>query len=94
MNEMMNFAMPIICTDTVGTAYDLVQEGVNGHIIQVGDVELLANHICTLANDREHSKQMGQRSLKIVSEWNFDRDVEGIEKAVEYVMSHYQCKEK
>ena len=86
MNEMMNFAMPIICTDVVGTARDLVHEGENGFIVNVGDVEAVADHIQYLAEHREIARRMGERSLEIVSEWNFDRDVEAIEAAVEYAM--------
>ncbi len=87
MNEMMNFAVPVICTDGVGTAPDLVKEGVNGFVVRVGPIEAIANRIRQLAENRERARQMGQKSLEIVSEWNFDRDVEGIVAAVEYALS-------
>lgn len=90
MNEMMNFAIPIICTDVVGTAQDLVKNNENGFIVKVGDVETIANHIQELAEERGRARRMGEKSLEIVSEWNFDRDVEAIEAAVEYVMGNSQ----
>ncbi len=90
LNEMMNFAMPIICTDVVGTVKDLVHEGINGFVVEVGDIEMIARHIRELAANRERARQMGQKSLEIVSEWNFDRDVEGVLAAVEYAISRHR----
>ena len=69
-------------------AQDLVQEGVNGHIVKVGDVEAIANHIGELADDRQRARQMGQKSLEIVKNWNFQEDTICIEKAVQFVMNN------
>ena len=63
INEMMNFALPIVCSDGVGTAYDLVQDDVNGYVVKVGDIESIADSLCRLADDRELSRQMGQKII-------------------------------
>jgi glycosyltransferase involved in cell wall biosynthesis len=85
MNEVMNFAVPVICSETVGTAYDLVKEGINGYIVKVGDIETIARHIEHLVENRELAEEMGRKSLQIVSEWNFERGVEGILNAMDFV---------
>jgi len=85
LNEMMNFAMPVICTDVVGTVKDLVHESINGYVVKLGNIEMVAHHIQELAANRDQSRRMGQKSLEIISEWNFDRDVEGVLAAVDYL---------
>jgi glycosyltransferase involved in cell wall biosynthesis len=85
MNEIMNFNMPIITTNVVGTAYDLVEDGKNGFIVNVGDVEQISKKIDYLNKNRDISKNMGNKSLDIVSNWNYDKDVEGIENAIQFI---------
>ena len=85
MNEIMNFGMPIVVTNVVGTANDLVKENQNGFIINVGDVNALSKKIDYLNNNRDIAKIMGEKSLEIVNNWNYDKDVQGIENAIEYV---------
>ena len=82
INEAMNFSLPIITTNKVGTAYDLIKNGENGFIYPVGDIKKLADCLSRLIKNPELIKKMGRKSLEIVSEWNFDRDVEGIIKAL------------
>ena len=86
MNEIMNFSLPIICTDTVGTAHDLVQQGENGFVVSVGDVEAIASHIHHLIMNRDLSRKMGERSFEIVSQWSFKQDVDGILEALASVV--------
>jgi len=88
MNEAMNFELPIIVTDVVGTAYDLVEDGENGFIVKVGDVDTIAEKIDYLNKNRAVAKAMGKKSWEIVKDWNFQKDVKGIEKAVQFVMNN------
>ncbi len=82
MNEAMNFALPIIVTRDVGTAVDLVKQGENGFVVSVGDRDAIARAIDELAQDRGAAARMGAKSQDIVSEWNYERDVDGILAAV------------
>lgn len=86
MNEAMNFELPIIVTDIVGTAYDLVKNGENGYIIKVGDIDTLAKKIDYLNKNRDIAKQMGKKSLEIVDEWTFEKDAYYINEAINRVM--------
>ena len=84
MNEAMNFGLPIIVTDVVGTARDLVSDDGNGFVIRVGDVDALARCLDSLAGDRAKAMAMGRRSLERVETWDYRSDVEGIIEAFNY----------
>jgi glycosyltransferase involved in cell wall biosynthesis len=85
LNEAMNFRLAAIVTDVVGTAPDLVQEGVNGFIIQVANTHLLAEHLSHLAMNRDVLTTMGKHSKRIVGSATFSQNVTGIEDAVTFV---------
>lgn len=86
LNESMNFSLPILATNVIGTANDLVKEGKNGFLVDVGDIGSIANRIEFFNNNREKAKRMGERSLNYVSKWNFSEDVKGIAKALKYIL--------
>jgi glycosyltransferase involved in cell wall biosynthesis len=85
LNEALNFGHPIITTDRVGTAPELIQEGRNGFIFKVGDVEGLADYLEQLIDDIDLRKKFGIESLKIVNNWSIERDVQGWLEALKYV---------
>lgn len=85
MNEAMNFALPVICTTSVGTAGDLVRPGKNGFLVSVGDIDGLAHSVRTLVEDRDLSVEMGRASRDIVSQYTFAKGAEGFVAAVRAV---------
>jgi glycosyltransferase involved in cell wall biosynthesis len=85
MNEAMNFSLPIITSYNVGTSQDLIKEGINGFILEVGDVKVLSEKMEKILKDNSLRKSMGKESLKIVSKWNFDEDVKATIKALNYI---------
>jgi len=86
INEAMNFKLPIITTDNVGAAPDLIQEGKNGYICRVGDINALSKYLLRLLKNPKLIKKMGEKSYEIISKWSFDKDVEGIVKAMDHVL--------
>ncbi len=88
LNEAMNFELPIIVTDVVGTANDLVRHGENGFLVKVGDIDAIAAHIGYLNISRTKAREMGRKSLEIVNCWSFVEDAKWVEKTMEYVMSN------
>ncbi len=86
MNEAMNFELPAIVTDIVGTAYDLVNDSENGYIIKVGDIDTLAQKIDYLNKNREIAQQMGKKSLEIVNNWTFEKDAYYINEAIKRII--------
>ncbi len=86
VNEAMNFGIPIICSDQVGCAADLVKQGENGYVFPVGDLEALAGALFTTLSDDEHRSTMGQRSRMRIDNWGFRNDVEGVVAALKYAV--------
>jgi len=86
INEAMNFELPVIVTDVIGTASDLVKNNVNGFIVEVGDIDEIANKLSFLNTNKGELERMGKASLKFVENWNYDKDVQNLLKAFEYVL--------
>lgn len=63
---MASGAVPVI-TDVSG-AVDDVTDGYNGYIVAIGDVDGLANRICSLYHNREMLKKMGQNAHHTIYE--------------------------
>jgi phosphatidylinositol alpha-1,6-mannosyltransferase len=61
--EAMASGLPVIVTPTGGTA-ELVTSGINGFIVNWGDVNALAYRVQNLAHDRWLARRMGQESRK------------------------------
>jgi glycosyltransferase involved in cell wall biosynthesis len=84
VNEVMNAARPAIVSDDVGCAPDLIDDGVNGYIVPVGDVDALTQAL-------EHvlepgvAEAMGQRAFERIQSWSFEEDVQGLRQALEHV---------
>jgi len=66
INEAMEFGLPIITTNRVGAAYDLVKEGINGFIIPAGNTYALYNALKKLCMDKQLRKKMGENSLMLI----------------------------
>jgi glycosyltransferase involved in cell wall biosynthesis len=86
VNEVMNAAKPVIVSDQVGAAWDLVKEGENGFIVPVGDVETLADRIRRLTVDRALAERMGAASARRIAVWDFEADLAGLITALDHVV--------
>ena len=82
VNEVMNAAKPVIVTDEVGAAPDLVRDGENGYVVPVGDIAALALRLKEVTGDAENARRMGERSLEIIEKWGFKEDLEGLAQAL------------
>ncbi|MDG6219797.1 MAG: glycosyltransferase family 4 protein, partial [Candidatus Thermoplasmatota archaeon] len=70
INEAMAFGKPIVTTNAVGSAFDLVENNVNGFVIRNGDVLDLSEAICKILADEDLIPKMGENSRKIYDEKN------------------------
>lgn len=78
VNEALSYGLPIIASDQVGAAVDLVASGENGYIFPSGDVTELANQISKMINLTDKDRQkMGNDSENKIRRWN-DRDLSGL----------------
>ena len=82
VNEVMNAGKAVIVSDQVGAARDLVEDGVNGFVVPVGDVETLADRLRWVTSDRAIARGMGEKSLTRISEWDYEADVDGLRQAI------------
>jgi glycosyltransferase involved in cell wall biosynthesis len=82
VNEAMNFGLPVLVSDKVGSGTDLVHDGYNGYVIAVEDVEALSDHMVRIAEDPELRERLGRRSLEIIADWDVNDAARGIVNAV------------
>lgn len=82
VNEAMNRAKAIIVSDQVGSGPDLVWPGENGFIFPAGDIAALTDALEQTCRDRSRALAMGQRSLEIISGWDFEADIRGLRQAL------------
>jgi glycosyltransferase involved in cell wall biosynthesis len=84
LNEALNFELPILVTDKVGTAVDLVENNRNGYIVSSRDTKTMGKKIDFLNKNREVAVEMGKNSLPVSDNWSIESDVVGIKKAINY----------
>jgi glycosyltransferase involved in cell wall biosynthesis len=66
INEAMNFALPIIARNTIGTAGDLVVHNLNGFVYQ--EKEEFEKFLFKLISDKKKLKSFSEQSLKILND--------------------------
>jgi glycosyltransferase involved in cell wall biosynthesis len=82
VNEAMNFALPIVVSDKVGCAADLIKDGTNGFVVDHRDPAALAERLQQLVETQTLRSQMGAASAYRVSQWNYDIASGGVVEAV------------
>ena len=85
VNEAMAAGLPVVVTDEVGCAPDLVRPNENGFVVPVGDVDALANALGKLVASEPLRGAMSKRSREIVDEYSYEADVRGILQAIRSV---------
>jgi len=78
VNEAMNFALPIVASDRVGCAADLVRSGWNGFVVPSGDVLRLAESMGILVADAALRRRFGEHSRSLVEAYTVERCADGI----------------
>ena len=71
MIEAICVGLPIVTTKVSGTD-ELVQDGSNGYVVEIGDVEGFASALRKLISDEHLMWQMGENSLKKKSQFLLD----------------------
>lgn len=79
LNESMLFELPIITTDGVGSAEDLVEN--NGDIYPAGDIEALTDLLRRYLNGDIELETRGRRSEEIIDDWDYEADIEALREA-------------
>jgi glycosyltransferase involved in cell wall biosynthesis len=66
----MNFSLPVIVSDRVGCAADLVQEDGNGFVFPSGDIAGLADALRKVVISQALRATFGRKSREIIAEYN------------------------
>jgi glycosyltransferase involved in cell wall biosynthesis len=92
LNEAMACGLPVISTNTAGASVDLIQEGVNGYIVDAGDTFQLYEAMKKITTEPGRMREMGAKSKEIIlSGFTLDHAVQGFVQALEYVSTKDQC---
>ena len=83
INEAMSAGNAIISTDEVGATRDLIRHGENGYVCKAGDLNQMISVLRLALGNREHLNEMAIKSQRIIGEWSYKQDIEGILKALE-----------
>lgn len=83
INEAMACGLPVVTTDRVGAAHDLVQEGVNGMVVPAGDVSALAGAIERILRDTSLGLALGKHSQRIIAGWTVELAAQNFAKCLE-----------
>lgn len=87
LNEAASMSLPIITTNAVGAVGDMVVDGVNGFVVNPGDVDDLTRTLNELIINEPLRKNMGEKSREIfenISDYN--KMANGFKSAIEYAI--------
>jgi glycosyltransferase involved in cell wall biosynthesis len=82
VNEAAACSLPLLLSDRVGAAADLLIEGENGRLVRAGDVEATADALRELADNPGLRARMGARSRELIAGWSYDASVDSFVEAV------------
>ncbi len=86
--EAMAAGLPVITT-AVGGIPEIIDDGVEGFLIECGDVNELAEKIVLLSRDEQKRLEMGSNGRsRILRQMNFDRYIEGLRTELEQTISN------
>jgi glycosyltransferase involved in cell wall biosynthesis len=86
VNEAMYYENPVIASDAVGSAFDMIKNGENGFIVPEKDSKALYNAMKVILSNDEMREKMGKRSKEIVETgFSYKNMVEGFQNAINFV---------
>ena len=91
INEACASGLPILCSNTVGAAYELIHNGISGWLFDptnLGEITHALLRIHHLSNDGR--MQMGLEGRKLVSDFGPERFADGFYKAILTTLAHQQ----
>jgi len=76
LNEALEFGLPVLLSDTIGTAKELCVN--NGYVFEKGNIEDLRAKIQLIISDNEKLREFSNNSLKLASEWSLQKGANNI----------------
>lgn len=78
LNEAAAAGLPLVATEEVGAARDLIEDGVNGFVVPAGDEDALAEALRRLAVDPAFRAAAGKRSRELAGRFTPEAWAEGL----------------
>jgi glycosyltransferase involved in cell wall biosynthesis len=78
VNEAAACGLPLVLSDSVGAAYDLLEDGLNGVLVPTDDVAAAGAAIRDLAADPEQRRRAGAASRELVRAWGYEPSIENL----------------
>jgi glycosyltransferase involved in cell wall biosynthesis len=82
VNEAAACGLPLVLSERVGAAADLLRDGQNGALVPAGDVQAAAAALSQLASSAAVRSAAGERSRELMREWGYGPGVERFVEAV------------
>jgi glycosyltransferase involved in cell wall biosynthesis len=82
VNEAAACGLPLVLSDRVGAAHDLLRDGHNGFLVPAGDVDAASDALRRLAADPGLRAAQGARSRELARDWGYGPSVDGFLAAV------------
>jgi glycosyltransferase involved in cell wall biosynthesis len=86
VNEAAAAGLPLVLSDRVGAAADLLRDGENGVLVPPGDVGRAADAIRLLRDD-DRRRRYGARSRELVAPWGYEPSAEALVEACREAMA-------
>jgi glycosyltransferase involved in cell wall biosynthesis len=87
VNEAAACGLPLVLSDRVGAAHDLLRDGENGFVVAAGDADAAAAALRRLAADPALRAAYGARSRELAQDWGYGPSVAGFLAAVREAVS-------
>jgi glycosyltransferase involved in cell wall biosynthesis len=89
VHEGLAWGLPVIATDQVGAAEDLIDPGVNGFVVPAGSVEATTEAMRSVADWTEERRAGAvDRSLERLASFSFDRGADGFVSGCAVALEH------
>ncbi|CUN53107.1 Probable poly(glycerol-phosphate) alpha-glucosyltransferase [Roseburia inulinivorans] len=79
MIEAMAVGIPVVCSDIRGQR-DLIKDGKNGYLFQLGDSEQYCNRLVELYNNQELREEIKENNLRDVKKYSIDNAIGAMER--------------
>ena len=76
VNEAAASGLPLLLSDRVGAAHDLLEDGRNGVLVPAGDEAAAGAAVGALAADPDRRRAMGDASRQLVHGWGYEPSIE------------------
>ena len=89
VNEAAACGLPLVLSDRVGAAYDLLEDGRNGVLVPADDAAAAGAALSDLAADPDRRSRAGAASRELVRGWGYEPSIENFVRVVRRVAGRH-----